>query len=83
MNKEDKIKLSILTFGLVFLFVILLFIFCMFSSTGYGALMGLIVSFLVVMVILIFTYPIIFKDYIEEYWKKVEEKNVKKEEQET
>jgi len=82
MNKKDKFNLIIMTSSLFILFLVLIFLFCFLTKNVYGAILGIIVSFLITTVIMIFTYPIIFKDYIEEFWRKEEEKNVQKEKQE-
>ena len=43
-----------------------------------GAVMGFFVAFILFLLLIIFCIPVWFKDYIDYYWKKQEEKNAQK-----
>ena len=74
MKAKDKLKVvgaTTLT-GAVFLLLLLYGAFVL--QTAYGVLMSMMLGFILLILIFYFCYPIWFKDYIEEFWKKREEK---------
>ena len=76
MKTKDIIKNLLGTLLLTFVFGISVCFGLFVLKTDYGIVISLILAFTFVGLILYFCYPIWFKDYIEEYWRKYESKNM-------
>jgi len=76
MKTKDLIKnilgTLLLTFVLGMSACLGLFVF----KTDYGFVMACLCGLIIVFLIVYFCYPVWFKDYIEEYWRKYESKNM-------
>jgi len=57
-------------------FISIVFFFCIIMPTLDGLMLGVITGLLFVASIILFVYPILFREYIEQYWKEYENKNM-------
>jgi len=80
MKKKDGLKLVGAT-GLCGLVMVASLFLGLLLSTTYGMVMSLLLGFVLICLIIVFGYPVWFKDYIEEFWRKEEEKNAEIEEE--
>ena len=76
MKRREIVK-SILGAGLLTVILISSFILgIVITGTSYGIAMFSLLGFITVGLLLWFCYPIWFKDYINEFWKEHESKNM-------
>lgn len=73
MKEAIKILVSSMLVSLISI-VILVFVMWLFPN-DLGMLLGFGFAYSFFVLVIYFVYPIIFKDYIKEFWKKQEEKN--------
>lgn len=76
MNRKDIIK-NILCAGFLACILICSVCFGIFVlQTEYGLVLSIVLGLVLVFLIFWFCYPIWFKDYINEFWKEHESKNM-------
>jgi len=80
MKRKDVMKLIISTFIVVTLFFGIIAIVLFIHSSTTGLIIGVFSGFVLICMIFYSVYPVVFKDYIEDYWKYKEEKEREKEE---
>lgn len=75
MKNNDIIKLVFATTLFVGVFFGSIFVCLYFVTSLSGVALGMIVGTIAVVLLIAFVYPILFKDYIERYWKEQEAKD--------
>ena len=76
MKRKDFIKITLATFMNLGILATSVLLGLFFTKTLYGTMLYFIFGATLVLVIMIFCYPIWFKDYIKEFWEKHESKNM-------
>jgi len=76
--KKLKIKTALQNVVMIFLTLFLFFgsiiLFGNLIPTNFGIFIGFIVGMIIFLAIIAFVFPVIFKDYIEYFWAREEEK---------
>lgn len=79
MGKKDAIKLFIGTSLTILLFFGIVIIVLFLSSNTMGVVIGGLLAFILICIIFHSVYPVVFKDYIDKFWKEEERKCREKE----
>ena len=78
MKMRDKLVLIAISIVLTGVFLLGIVLTGVFFDSPFATFMGVMASFFITCLIMAYTVPIIFKNYIKEFWKREEEKNEQK-----
>jgi len=81
MNQKTFVKLIIANILLGLLFIGGIFFSAFITKTETGIILGGLITVILIAFLMAMVYPIVFKDYIEEFWKKQEEKECQEKEE--
>jgi len=76
MKKRDLVKLMLVTFLNIGIFLVFIMIGFVQTGTLYGIFLWSLFGFIIAVLVDCYYCPIWFKDYIDEFWEKNENKSV-------